>query len=113
MISKEFETRLINLEKAVLQMATNGVIQTQTVDKSKNDITVLKADVASVNDDISGVWSAKGIYEKDSYVMDSGRLFICKIQNENCKPSDNQEFWENVTIASELNKLAALIKGVN
>lgn len=40
---KELETKVANLEKAFLQFAENGAIQTQTVDESKNNIAGLKS----------------------------------------------------------------------
>lgn len=110
---KEFETRLNNLEKAVVQMATNGVIQTQTVDKNKSDISATNASVKAVNAEISDTWDLKEVYKDGTYVMCNGELYICLIQNVNSNPSTNPALWEKVNIASELNKLASLIKEAN
>ena len=47
---KQLEIQLNNLEKAFLQFAENGVIQTQAVDKNKSDITELKPKVEKVSE---------------------------------------------------------------
>lgn len=64
---------------------------------------------ANVQKEIGDDWKASKIYKEGEYVMDGNRLWICTIQNVNIRPSDNSLYWSKVNIASEFNRLAALI----
>ena len=79
MIGKKIAIRVANLEKAFLQFATNGAIQTQTVDKSKSDITEMKPKVEKVSETMTQTEDA--LCEMDDTVT----TMLAEIQDALCE----------------------------
>lgn len=69
----------------------------------------IEKQVESLNEDIGDDWTANRIYYVGEYVMYKNKLWICKIQHESMAPAANSPYWKNVNIASEFNRLAAMI----
>ena len=65
--------------------------------------------VEAISSDISDDWNRSKTYDVGEYVMYANKMWICKIKHENMAPAANSPYWEKVNIASEFNRLAALI----
>ena len=68
------------------------------------------AENSKERENVAGDWNEKETYTQGFYVTYQGDLWLCNIQNKNIRPADNSAYWSKVNIASELNKLASLIK---
>ena len=55
-------------------------------------------------------WTDKETYYEDGYVMHNNILWICLIRNKGVEPVEGSPYWSRCNIASELNRLARMIK---
>lgn len=95
------------MDKTTLQEIAAIWDKLSEIERKQSNYTEAKH--TEVKADMGEDWNITKIYKVGEYVMDGNRLWICTIQNVNTRPYDGSPYWSKVNIASEFNRLAALI----
>lgn len=99
------ERHLANLEKAFIDSQQRNILNTEKAESAQSS-----AD--SVKNVFSGEYKPKKPYEKDEYCMYNGNLYqFVQTYGKGIEPT-NSTYWVACDVATELNKLTKMIKGV-